>query len=307
MNFDYFTTRAMELLGVRGLSLATARLFGVPHPPSVKVVVKSSDSANAISEDLSWTKEQFVAFRQDARYSLIANAIRGSMTVPLVYATAELRAGWIPIFTALVLGLHVLIVLVDGYRLALARELEPFALPNTVQEPRPHRSPAITFKTSGYFKPRPFENQMLFRALGVEWFRKVVVWFVETTKLSQEDRKRGEEVHYVESASRSELVQFEAATRTAEAIHLICAIWNVPAATVLILAGSPWAISAVLMIGLDCYLVLLQRYHRARVWALILSLVERLGIERSGVSDRAKAKSGNPDTDPSATQPGTVK
>jgi hypothetical protein len=263
MNLESITTRAMELVGVRSLSVFAGKVFGQPHPPSL-----------GSKEPPRWTKADYVGFRQDARYYLISNAIRAGLTAPLVYATAQIGAGWIVDFMGLVLILHLLIVVVEGYRLGLARELEPKALPT---EPNPSaRKPApVTFKTRGYFRPRAFENEPLYRFLGVEWFRRIVVWYGEVTKLSAEDRERGEEVRYVEHAGLQEVVQFESTTRTAEAIHLICALWNLPALWVLVLAGSPWTPVAAALFLLDAYLVLLQRYHRSRVWVLIQMLIER--------------------------------
>lgn len=257
MSRDYFFCRLLELIGVRHLSLFSARLFNQPHPPKVR-------QAKTFAK---WSRGDLIAFRQDARFTLIANFIRAALTFPLVLATGQYGSSWVYTVTLGVFVLHILIVLAEGYRLSLAREIERHAT-DLAATSSGRQSQAITFKTRGYFRPRQFEK-FYYRILGLEAFRRIVVHFIETTKLSRQDKAKGEEVHFVDHAGRPELYHFEASTRMAEAIHLICALWDFPALALLVAARSPWLVFAAFLFVLDLYLVLLQRYHRVRVWAII--------------------------------------
>jgi hypothetical protein len=111
--------------------------------------------------------------------------------------------------------------------------------------------------TKGIFCPYSFETDRLYLALGLEWFRKRVAKFVE--RLSGGPSR--------ERASKIGLYNFVNDTIAAEKIHLIAAVLGFCIVVPFFAEGNYWlAAYSSLLVLLDGYLAMLQRYHRTRVW-----------------------------------------
>lgn len=152
----------------------------------------------------------------------------------------------------LLLAVHLVFVLNEFYKLSILPMVpaDPDGIPK-------EREKAVFSPPRGVHKLLWFENVEFYRALGFERFRKFVVDYV--------DKLREEKTQFMESNYEGR-VRFEQDTRTAEKIHLVAGILNVPGFFRMIMMGAyPLGFLIGILLWLDFTLVLLQRYHRTRV------------------------------------------
>lgn len=152
----------------------------------------------------------------------------------------------------LLLAVHLVFVLNEFYKLSILPMVpaDPDGIPK-------EREKAVFSPPRGVHKLLWFENVEFYRALGFERFRKFVVDYV--------DKLREEKTQFMESNYEGR-VRFEQDTRTAEKIHLVAGILNVPGFFRMIIMGAyPLGFLIGILLWLDFTLVLLQRYHRTRV------------------------------------------
>jgi hypothetical protein len=114
-----------------------------------------------------------------------------------------------------------------------------------------------------FFRPRPFESEAFYRALGVEHFRRFVVWLMRTLAR--------DEVAFVPPGGTSAAVGYERQTRMSETLHWVLAAITVPLlpATWTAGGGAPFVWTVVIVWG-DVMLALLQRYQRLRLWPIVV-------------------------------------
>jgi hypothetical protein len=194
--------------------------------------------------------------RRDARYYAGANGLRMLTYVPICFGYQKYASvfGWVAL--AMLSAFHVASILTELYKYSLLHIAKQW---NLVREglhwplgPDPE-SP----RTRGYFAPLRFETKQGYVNIGMEWFRIRVVLFVDGLS-GGPAQERG---------SRKGLFNFTSDTIAAEKIHLIAAFLCLGLMIPFIPVHATeylWYIGCLLM--LDLYLVMLQRYHRTRVW-----------------------------------------
>ena len=194
--------------------------------------------------------------RRDARYYAGANGLRMLTYVPICFGYQKYASvfGWVAL--AMLSAFHIASILTELYKYSLLHIAKQW---NLVREglhwplgPDPECP-----RTSGYFAPLRFETKQGYVNIGMEWFRIRVVLFVDGLS-GGPAQERG---------SRKGLYNFTGDTIAAEKIHLIAAFLCLGLMIPFIpvhATGYLWYIGCLLM--LDLYLVMLQRYHRTRVW-----------------------------------------
>lgn len=234
------------------------------------------------SNDLSrWDHERIEEVRDGARYFRTANFWRLLVYVfPFFAVLAELREtslAWIPLGTILYfVGFHVLCITLETYKMLLSNHHEP-NLPQeadrVLEEPDIAPDIRLSPKMHWYFSPKFYETEPFYRAIGMPWFKNLVTNYIEATKFDREQKKLGKKNVFVKGRSVDDAKTFIRDTRVAETIHIAAFFINLP----LILEGMilrrytvVWFVLPVL--ALDAYLILLQRYHRLRIWPLLEKL-----------------------------------
>jgi hypothetical protein len=246
----------LRALGIAWAAELLARAFGDRALPPLQ----------STPESHQWTASELDNVRQQARYYFVANLIRGSLYLPVLYGLAHVQAWWIFGFITALVAFHVICALVEAYRWS-ASQIIPASM-NTV----PFEKPTVALwapEPSAYFVPKFFESDRLYRSLGFEFVRRVVDAYVQKTQLTSEERKEGQKVRFLGDNGRQGLLEFEAETRQAEGMHLAAALINVPPILALALNDSPWVWWNLPIFAADFLLVLLQRYHRVRVWKVL--------------------------------------
>jgi hypothetical protein len=115
-------------------------------------------------------------------------------------------------------------------------------------------------KTRGFWAPYSIESKEGYVRIGMEWFRKRVVLFVDSLSGGPA----------TERSSRKGLYNFVDDTIAAEKVHLVGAVLGALFVLPFFTEGPHWiGVYGLFVIGLDMYLALLQRYHRTRVWAAL--------------------------------------
>jgi hypothetical protein len=275
-----------ERMGIRAAYLRLAAITGE---------VPIEDAATLRSQGWSWrlTKEPDRQHIIDsARYFVIANWIRLIFYLPVIGTFAWLGQ-WFGFFLAVLLVIwHIACITVERYKLSLLRLVPKPA-------PKPQRKPEHPFLSvqgklgERYFRPKRFESPALYQAIGGEVIRKIVLEYTQRTKLTPERRARGEKADFLAERSGKAILEFEYGTRVGEKLHLLALAFNIPILILAWLSNQIWFAAYVsFMVLLDGYLVLLQRYHRTRVWNAVVRLREKLvpgynaqqnSVSRSGV------------------------
>jgi hypothetical protein len=237
------------------------------------------DASTLRSQGWSWrlTKEPDRQHIVDsARYFVIANWIRLVFYLPVIGVFAWVGQ-WFGFSLAVLLAIwHLMCIVVERYKLSLLRLVPKPA-------PAPALTPALPFLQvqgklgESYYRPKRFESPALYQAIGGEVIRKLVLEYTQRTKLTPERRARGEKADYLAERSGKAILDFEFGTRVGEKLHLLALSFNIPILILAWISTPIWFGAYVsLMVLLDGYLVLLQRYHRSRVWGTVVRLRKKL-------------------------------
>jgi hypothetical protein len=228
---------ALERLGIRRVSDAMAHAFGDDPIPA----------RDAGPDEHAWSADRLRTTHETARYYAWANFLRGLLYVPLLGPLARADSPWAILAWGLI-AFHALCVLMELHRHNLLRSLAPSNRPVTP----PPKVRVGELKYSRWFEPKKWESLKGYRAIGLERFRQVV---------KEYDRKtRG-----AEPAMAANLAVMELDSRIAESMHWAGVALNLPFVLALLRAESPWVYLSGAILGLDLYLVGLQRYHRVRI------------------------------------------
>lgn len=204
-----------------------------------------------------------------ARYYAWANGLRGLMYVPVAIGLLRIGA-WFAFYFLLALMLfHALCILAENHKLAAATEILETGRISTV-EPIPIQRGADEMPPKNwYFIPKSIESPQLYKLIGVAALRTVVNWYIDLTQLTKEERAAGKKAKHMPS-TRTGMLDYETETRQAEIMHGIAGAFNfIP--FVALWEAKEWALVAYvfLIILLDLYLVLLQRFHRVRIYSAL--------------------------------------
>lgn len=210
---------------------------------------------------------KLVEMREDARYYAWANLFRGVLYVPVVLVMWPLDA-WPVVYSLLILMVfHLMCITLEFYKgtvLDVWLPQIPIADEKLKEDGPTHADP------HWYFSGKFFESLEGYRAIGMEWFRQLVVNYTNRTKYSKAELKAGKRVNYLQSGSIQSVVKYERDTRVGEIMHMTAMAFNVgPFVVMLQHQKWFWVVFVGLILWLDVYLVLLQRYNRIRVHRIL--------------------------------------
>lgn len=246
-----------ELIGVRRLYEWTASFAHEKHLPKLGKSVEG------------WTVAKVTEVRGHARYFSMANICRAAVYIPHALSFWTLRYWPGLAYVAVLWVLHLVLILVEGYKSSLCGAwLATGSLPDIKEAPL---KPMLT-APGWFFRPKRYETSANYSRLGIEKFRQFTVWVMSILAHGFS----GKRVEFVSQLSRDGLVKFEQETRVSETVHIISALSVVPL-WALTLAGAHRGMvywSTVIVAG-DLALAMLQRYHRARMWPTLSRMLER--------------------------------
>jgi hypothetical protein len=252
----------LEWLGIRGFYWLMSRLAGERMLPPVRT-----------SHAHGWSLAKVAEIKEGSRYFLTANIFRGVVYIPPALG-AWGHFSWIPLSTmGFIVLFHSLCIILEAYKHQLcqahSRALSEGRWPEEeAKEPPDIR---LSSKTDWYFAPRRWESEKLYRALGMFAFQQMVTYYIDNTRLTKEERKRGKKAVFLKSSRPDDTLQFVRDTRVAESIHLCAFFLNIPVFVQGVALQLPFVAGFVLpVLILDAYLVLLQRHHRLRMWSMIV-------------------------------------
>lgn len=232
------------------------------------------------------TWEDIKDIRDNSRYFGWANVLRGALYLPVFYLAWQLES-WFTIAALVVLLLvHVLCTFVEIYRNLVSNYWLMTTSPEEdhlaggrvgrVAKPEPSKH--------WFFSPKRWDSIEAYRLMGVERFRKLVVDYTNATKFTKAERAAGRRVEYVKGDKQS-IINYEFDTRIGEVMHAAAWLFNVPPFLTFLWHGMwGWLLYVSIILLLDGYLVLLQRYNRARVHKLLHKLAQPRGAARKEVA-----------------------
>jgi hypothetical protein len=200
-----------------------------------------------------------------SRYTEGTNWVRFIILLPVIWGAIAIHAAWLVVYVSLLALTHVVAILCERYKRALCEELLPFAVEG--ETPQPVLGP---FKDTWYYRPKRWESMQLYVCLGVTLTQKWILDFAEHYQYDRKHRGTKEKVTTLEQPSRKELDQFERSTRVSENFHLIgIALDSVMVVPFMFLHMGLLVTWTVLIVIFDLECLMLQRYHRVRVWKLV--------------------------------------
>ncbi len=261
--------RLYERLGLRPVFQFVAGLFGESLPPP---------SAAAVAEPQpgEWLRIYVLS-----RYHEILNLIALTVYTPFLVLLCLRRMYGFAIYCLILMLTHKAALLLERYKRARCDALlsdagivERYLDAPVIWRPKLSALPPVLRLglCHWYFTPRRWETERLYTALGMGAFRAFVLRIVRATGTAPET-----DMGYERFVSgRSELLAFETQTRVAEATHLAGIIQHLPFAIGMAaardVAGEVY-VAFMLAVNLAC--VLLQRWHRVRVWPVVQRLRAR--------------------------------
>jgi len=258
--------RIYERLGLRPVFGLIAGLFGesLPPPSSVKVTSCTPDEAG------EW-RRVCVRTRYYETLNLIAIIVYTPFLTWLILYCSKAFAGYC---LALVLS-HIAALLLERYKRARCDGLLTAAgiQDRTVDAAQiwrpltPNVPPVLKLAPiRWYFTPKRFESERHYRALGMGPFRAFVLMLIRATGTAAETDAGYERI----VTTRSAVHAFEAQTRVAEATHLMGMAEHVPFLYAVFEARNAFgAVYLAFMLAVNLYCVMLQRWHRLRVWPVV--------------------------------------
>lgn len=191
------------------------------------------------------------------------------MYVPVAIALLRCEAWFAFYFLSALMLFHALCVLAENHKLVAATELLETGRYSTIEPAVVQRADDEMPPKNIYFIPKRFESPKLYQLIGVAAIRKVVNWYIDLTQLTKEERAAGKKAKHMPS-TRTGMLDYETETRQAEIVHGIAGALNfVP--LLALWQAKEWTYVAYVaaIILLDLYLVLLQRFHRVRIYAAL--------------------------------------
>lgn len=242
-----------EKIGIRWFYEKSAAFAGEPILP------KLNDGPTEMSRDA------IVEFRYRARYHEWANIILFGSYVPGLVAGLMIPNLAFFLCHVLISSVNLTCILNERYKRAICNQL----LENGKMGERPIPSVKVPEKPMAdwYFVPKFWESPKLYYNIGVEFFRLIIVDGVTGCRYPPHERVT--DAKFMENLGMDDVLGLEATTRVSEFIHLCAFLGR------LFLAFCFWGMEFatdlyfVLFGILDLYFVLLQRYHRTRVWKLV--------------------------------------
>jgi len=193
-----------------------------------------------------------------SRYTEGTNWVRFIILLPVIWGASVHHFPWLVVYVSLLAASHLSAIICERYKRAVGRELLPYA--EEGDPPIPVLGP---LKESWYYPPKRWESERLYVCLGVTLTQSWIQSFANRYQLERDRRESGERARTIEQPSRKELDQFERSTRVSENFHLIgIALDSVIHVGLLV----TWTVLIVIF-DLEC--LMLQRYHRVRVWRLV--------------------------------------
>lgn len=215
-----------------------------------------------------------------SRYFAISNAVRLGLHLPIVVMfflfgiTAIAPA---VLFTIFCLW-HALLVFLEFYKTGILFRIPP--------DPEAKGVPGEAFEPSpwgdNWFVPKPWETEKFYRRLGLPMFQKITLFYIYVARLSRKERRQGKQIEFVKHKNFSELARFEAGTRIGEMVHSYFVGFDVIPVVYAVLHHNPaWIGYTLFILWGDSWLVLLQRYHRVRIWKTFVRYRERAAKQRA--------------------------
>lgn len=266
--------RVYERLGLVPVFRLIAGLFGERLPPA-----SSEERHEGDARPEEWLRA-YVRTRYHELLNLLAVAVYAPL---LVWLALHARWGQAAYCCCLMLT-HKAALMLERYKRARYDDLltacgvEARTLPfEVLWKPQDAVLPPVLRASLArrYFTPRRFETDRFYRGLGLEAFRRFVLALFRASATDVPTAVGSE--RFV--SSRGDVVAFERQTRIAEATHLTGMVQHLPFALGMVyardLAGGVY-VAGMLAVNLAC--VLLQRWHRVRLWPLL----ERVSGRRAG-------------------------
>ena len=237
------------------------------------------ESALPLSGDAFHAKgysEQLLQEKIEAsRYFASANVSRTILHLPIVVMFYLAPDWWWKLagamFTVFCLW-HLLLVFLEIYKSGIMHRIpaDPDAkgVPGETYVPTPWGD--------NYFTPRKWESERFYERLGIIPFQKFTLWYIYVARLTRQERKQGKQIEFVKHKSFSELARFENGTRIGEMVHSYFVGFDlIPVLYALLLHHPGWIAYTLFILWGDSWLVLLQRYHRVRIWKTFVRIRDR--------------------------------
>lgn len=259
------TARFLEVTGIRGLYVfVTQTAKQVPLPP-----------VGQLGSFQKWTKEDQETTISHARYFGTSNFLRCVLNGPFLVMFATHDAWWQFWFYVVQNVLHALLVLVEIYKVSLAKLVTPVE----AGEKEPEDVPSRPF-ADWYFRPKGWETERFYQLIGVGSVRKLLLMYTSWALLSKEQRRTGEKPEYVTRPSANQILRFDNESRIAECCHGVLALFDVVPLVFAIQHHLWWWMPYILWaVWGDSWLVMLQRLHRVRLWRSVLKARRKVGWE----------------------------
>lgn len=228
--------------------------------------------AEAAPSAMGWNPNVIADKREQSRYFAYANFTRFLFHLPVLVFFAKVHTWWAFVLFSTFCVWHLLLVAMEIYKSGIYD-----LLPHDADAKEP---PGVEFRPNpwgdGIFLPKRFESERFYERLGILPFQSFVLWYMHIARLTKQQRKEGRKIDFVTHVSYSELSRFEAGTRVGELVHIIFILFDlIPLTLVFVHKQHLWLPYMLFQVWGDTGLVLLQRYHRVRVWPMILKFRER--------------------------------
>lgn len=257
--------RLYERAGLLPLFRLVAALFGEELPPARGEPVPAQTTERV---------QEWLCCYVRTRYYELLNLIALAVYTPFL-AILLLHRHWaLAVYCGLLMLTHKLALMTERYKRARVDDLLVQSGVETreasleeVWRPREFRLPPVlaTALAQLYFRPKPWERERFYRVLLAASFRSFVLFLFDvsgTHGLGTRDCRMLRGLRDMEI--------FERQTRVSEVTHLIGILQHVPFAVAAIAyrdVAVGLYVAFMLAVNTEC--VLLQRWHRARVWPLL--------------------------------------
>ncbi len=254
--------RFLELVGVRALYLFICASVQEPTLPSV-------GSAGATK---GWSAEQLYERRSGSRYFAGANLIRTVLHLPVIaYGTIH-GYKWVTLLFSFFAICHLLLTIVESYKSGIVDLIPEDEKGSEIDKFVPANFAAW------WFAPKRWESEEFYHRIGIKPFQWMTTAIIKYIWLTKEERKQGVKVEYLRSMNPTQVLRFEVSTRVGEMVHMAMGLMDgIP----LVLAittksGWGWVLYFAWIFWGDTWLGFLQRYHRLRVWKLVVRCRKKL-------------------------------
>jgi hypothetical protein len=258
--------RLWEVLGIRRLYVLTAHMAGEVVLPDLR------GGATELSP------ESVEEIRRRSRYHEWANVVLFMTYFPGLVAGVLIGNLSFFLLHAILAGVNASCVLIERYKRSLALRLQSDGQMGV----QPIPSVRAPEKPSGdwYFAPKRWESEALYQRLGVARFKEMLVDGVTACRYPPEERTTN--AKFMEGNSLEDLLGLERTTRISESIHLAAFLGRLGMA--IAFWGIEFGIDLYFLVFLilDLYFVLVQRYHRLRVWKVVQRYRTRRGARVTG-------------------------